>query len=79
VYEEKVDGWRMLAYKDGRRVRLMSRRGVEHTSRFPDIAAAVARLPARTLILGGELCAPSTRRSRLGPVTLGDADGSRRQ
>jgi ATP-dependent DNA ligase len=24
VYEEKVDGWRMLAYKDGRRVRLIS-------------------------------------------------------
>ena len=25
VYEEKVDGWRMLAYKDGSRVRLISR------------------------------------------------------
>ena len=23
VYEEKVDGWRMLAYKDGPRVRLI--------------------------------------------------------
>jgi len=27
VYEEKVDGWRMLAYKDGRNVRLESRNG----------------------------------------------------
>jgi hypothetical protein len=26
VYEEKVDGWRILAYKDGQRVRLLSRR-----------------------------------------------------
>ena len=24
VYEEKVDGWRMVAYKDGAAVRLMS-------------------------------------------------------
>jgi hypothetical protein len=28
VYEEKIDGWRMLAYKDGRTVRLESRSGV---------------------------------------------------
>ena len=34
VYEEKVDGWRMLAYKDGPRVRLVSRNGRDHTQRF---------------------------------------------
>jgi bifunctional non-homologous end joining protein LigD len=56
VYEEKYDGWRMVAYKDGRNVRLVSRRGVDHTERFADIAAAVRRLPARTLILDGEVC-----------------------
>ena len=44
VYDEKVDGWRMLAYKDGDRVRLISRNGVGHTHRFPDIAAAIAKL-----------------------------------
>jgi len=27
VYEEKVDGWRLLAYKNGARVRLVSRNG----------------------------------------------------
>jgi len=42
VYEEKVDGWRMLAYKDGSRVRLVSRNGRDHTRRFAGIAAAVA-------------------------------------
>ena len=26
IYEEKYDGWRMLAFKDGPRVRLISRR-----------------------------------------------------
>jgi hypothetical protein len=29
IYEEKVDGWRILAYKDGGRVRLVSNR-VDH-------------------------------------------------
>ena len=55
VYEEKVDGWRMLAYKDGTRVRLVSRNGRDHTRRFRDIAAAVAKLSARTLVLDGEV------------------------
>ncbi len=34
VYEEKIDGWRMLAYKDGGRVRLLSRNRVDHAKRF---------------------------------------------
>jgi len=55
VFEEKVDGGRILAYKDGARVRLVSRNGCDHTRRFPDIAAAVSKLPARTLVLDGEV------------------------
>ena len=55
VYEEKIDGWRMLAYKEGRTVRLESRNGVDHTRRFPDLAAAVAGLPGRTLVLDAEV------------------------
>ena len=55
MYEEKVDGYRMLACKDGPRVRLMSRRGVDHTHRYPGVAGAVARLKPRTLVLDGEL------------------------
>jgi len=50
VYEEKVDGWRMVAYKDGERVRLVSRNGRDHTRRFPDLAAAISKLSARTLV-----------------------------
>jgi len=56
VYEEKYDGWRMLAFKDGPRVRLVSRQGVDHTERFRELAAAVAALKAPTLILDGEVC-----------------------
>jgi bifunctional non-homologous end joining protein LigD len=55
VYEEKVDGWRILAYKNGARVRLVSRNGRDHTRRFRDIAAAVAKLSARSLVLDGEV------------------------
>jgi ATP dependent DNA ligase domain len=55
VYEEKIDGWRMAAYKDGKRVRLVSRSGVNHSGRFPDLVAAVASLRPQTLVLDGEI------------------------
>lgn len=55
VYEEKVDGWRIVAYKDGDRVQLISRNGVDHTHRFSGVARAVAKLSARTLVLDGEI------------------------
>jgi bifunctional non-homologous end joining protein LigD len=55
VYEEKVDGWRLVAYKAGGNVRLISRKGVEHTARFPDLVKAVAALPGMPLVLDGEV------------------------
>jgi ATP-dependent DNA ligase len=45
VYEEKVDGWRIVAYKDGARVHLISRNGRDHTCRFADLAAASGSSP----------------------------------
>ena len=56
VFEEKYDGWRMLAFKDGDIVRLVSRQGVDHTKRFDEIAIAVSHVPAERLILDGEVC-----------------------
>ncbi len=55
VYEEKYDGYRILAYKEGQRVRLFSRNDIDRTERFPEIAAAVAKLNANTLLLDGEV------------------------
>jgi bifunctional non-homologous end joining protein LigD len=55
VYEEKVDGYRMLAYNDGRKVRLVSRSGVDHTPRYPNVAAAIRQLPPKMLMLDGEV------------------------
>jgi bifunctional non-homologous end joining protein LigD len=55
VYEEKVDGWRMLAYKVAGTVKLVCRNGLEHTRRFPSIVAAIHKLEAGALILDGEV------------------------
>ena len=41
VYEEKYDGWRVLAYKNADRVRLLSRNGRDLTHRFKELVAAV--------------------------------------
>jgi len=53
VYEEKYDGERILAYKEGADVRLLSRNTKDYTVRFAESAAAIARLPARTLLFDG--------------------------
>lgn len=55
IYEEKVDGWHVLAYKDAAGVRLVSRNARDLTRRFPELAAAVAELKPPTLILDGEI------------------------
>jgi bifunctional non-homologous end joining protein LigD len=56
-YEEKYDGYRILAYKEGRRVTLISRNGLDRTAAFPGVAAAVAQAPATTCCLDGEVAA----------------------
>ena len=55
VFEEKYDGWRMVAYKDGDDVRLVSRPGTDHTKRFSHLVTAIRKLDAETLILDGEV------------------------
>ena len=57
VYEEKYDGYRILAYKEGQKVTLLSRNDKDRTHTYPEIAAAIASLPARTLLLDGEVVA----------------------
>jgi bifunctional non-homologous end joining protein LigD len=75
VFEEKVDGWRILAYKDGARVRLISRNGRDHTRRFAGIAAAIAKLSARALVLDGEVAIYDEQlRSRFDWLREPDAD-----
>ena len=51
LHEIKHDGFRCIARKDGKRVRLYSRPGNDLTWRFIRIVEAVARLKARTCII----------------------------
>lgn len=55
VYEEKYDGYRILAYKEGKRVRLLSRNEIDRTDRYPNVVAAIADLRPPTLLLDGEV------------------------
>lgn len=55
VYEEKYDGYRFLAYKEGKRVSLMSRNDIDYAPTYPEVAAAVASLRPKTLLLDGEV------------------------
>src|SRR5262245_5325633 len=57
LHEIKHDGFRVIARKDGDRVRLYSRPGNDLTRRFPLIAEALARLRSRSCIIDGEAVA----------------------
>jgi bifunctional non-homologous end joining protein LigD len=57
VHEVKYDGYRIGASLDGGRVTLVSRRGKDWTGQFPEVAEAVAALPARRALLDGEVAA----------------------
>jgi ATP-dependent DNA ligase len=56
LHEIKYDGFRMHARLDRGEVRLLTRNGLDWTAKYPQIAAAVAALPARQAYLDGELC-----------------------
>jgi ATP-dependent DNA ligase len=53
VYEEKYDGIRLLAYKEGERVKLISRNDIDRSGSYPEVAAAIAKLRATSLLLDG--------------------------
>ena len=55
VYEEEVDGYRVLADKAGECVRLISRHAKDLTARFPELVQAIASLRPETLVLDGEV------------------------
>jgi len=55
VYEEKYDGYRIVAYKEGDRVTLFSRNAKDRSATFPAVTEAVASLASRTLVLDGEV------------------------
>jgi bifunctional non-homologous end joining protein LigD len=57
VYEEKYDGYRILAYKEGAKVMLRSRNDHDRTATFAGVARAVGQLQDRSVLLDGEVVA----------------------
>ena len=54
LHEIKHDGFRIIARKDGQRVRLYSRPGNDLIHRFPLIVETLARLRSRSCIIDGD-------------------------
>ena len=54
TFERKLDGIRVLAFKNGRDVRLFSRNQLSLTGSYPAVARAIAALPVKNAILDGE-------------------------
>ena len=57
LHEIKHDGFRVIARKEGTRMRLYSRPGNDLTDRFPLIVEALAKLRPRSCIIDGEAVA----------------------
>ena len=55
--EIKLDGYRLLAFKDGDSVRLVTRNGLDWTHRMAAVARVVGETTPRALLLDGELVA----------------------
>jgi bifunctional non-homologous end joining protein LigD len=56
-YEPKLDGYRVIAFVDGAQVRLQSRRGIDLTPFFPELAEELAAQPGGPMMLDGEIVA----------------------
>jgi ATP-dependent DNA ligase len=55
LYEPKYDGFRMLAYRDGREVYLQSRGGKPMNRYFPEVETQLLEMEADEVVLDGEV------------------------
>src|SRR5438046_2744177 len=56
LHEIKLDGYRMAVRLDSGDVRLLTRTGLDWTTKYPAIAEALSELPVSSAYLDGELC-----------------------
>src|SRR5215204_7171406 len=54
LFERKLDGIRLLAFKEGTDVRLLSRNQLPQNESYPAFAKAIEQLPLHDVILDGE-------------------------
>lgn len=57
IFEPKLDGYRVLAYKNKDGVRLLSRNGKNLTPDLPQLAAALEKQPDSEFVIDGEIVA----------------------
>ncbi|MDQ3200441.1 MAG: ATP-dependent DNA ligase [Verrucomicrobiota bacterium] len=57
-YEPKWDGFRCLAFRDGKEIYLQSKAGQPLARYFPDVVGALSALSAKQFVLDGELAIP---------------------
>jgi ATP-dependent DNA ligase len=57
-YEPKWDGFRCLAFRDGKTVKLQSKSGQPLERYFPELVAALLDLEAKQFVLDGEIIVP---------------------
>ena len=57
-YEPKWDGFRCLAFRDGKTVKLQSKSGQPLERYFPELVAALLDLDAKQFVLDGEIIVP---------------------
>jgi bifunctional non-homologous end joining protein LigD len=67
-HEIKHDGYRLIVQREGKRVRLLTRRGYDWSDRYPLIAEAALRLRKQSFVIDGEAVV-------LGPDGISDFAG----
>ena len=60
IYEMKFDGYRALAFKAGKEVRLISRNQIDFGNDYPQLIDSLKLLTAENVIIDGEIAAPDS-------------------
>lgn len=55
MHEIKIDGYRIIAFKDGTSIRLMSRNHIDWTKKFKNVVQALQQLPINKAVFDGEV------------------------
>jgi ATP-dependent DNA ligase len=66
IFERKLDGIRLLAFKNGSDVRLLSRNRLPQHGAYPSVARAVEALPVHDVVLDGEAMGVWGHQGRVG-------------
>jgi bifunctional non-homologous end joining protein LigD len=82
IFERKLDGERALAFRNGDRVRLLSRNRKDLFAAYPEVVEALARHPTDDVVVDGEVVAFEGRQTSFarlqGRMHLRDPDRARR-